>query len=58
MFRRKKWTAAGAPTTSGSGPAHRRARYVAGGVTTALILPRALRAAGVSWAVAEPVAPV
>jgi MFS family permease len=32
--------------------------YVAGGVTTALILPRALRAAGVSWAVAEPVAPV
>jgi MFS family permease len=32
--------------------------YAAGGIATALILPRALRAAGVNAAVAEPVAPV
>jgi uncharacterized delta-60 repeat protein len=41
MFRRKKWTAGGTLTTSGSGPALRRARYVSGGVTVVGLLAAA-----------------
>jgi len=52
MFRRKKWTAAGAPTTSGSGPAHRRARYVAGGVTVVGLLAAAAVGSGATGAAA------
>ena len=46
MFRRRKWTAAGAPTTSGSGPARRRARYAAGGVTVVGLLAAAAVGSG------------
>ena len=52
MFRRKKWTAAGAPTTSGSGPALRRARYVAGGVTVVGLLAAAAVGSGATGAAA------
>ena len=66
MFRRKRWMAAGAPAgsrmrtqgeridmtfmTSGSGPARRRARYVAGGVAAAGLLAAAAVGAGATGA--------
>jgi uncharacterized delta-60 repeat protein len=66
MFRRKRWMAAGGPAgsrmrnqgeridmtfmTSGSGPARRRARYVAGGVAAAGLLAAAAVGAGATGA--------
>jgi len=52
MFRRKKWTAAGAVSTSASGPARRRARYAAGGVTVVGLLAAAAVSSGTTGAAA------
>ena len=68
MFRRKRWTAAGALagprmrhqgemvdmtfTASGSGPARRRARYMAGGVAAAGLLAAAAVGSGATGAAA------
>jgi uncharacterized delta-60 repeat protein len=68
MFRRKRWTAAGALagprmrhqsemidmtfTASGSGPARRRARYVAGGVVAAGLMAAAAVGSGATGAAA------
>jgi uncharacterized delta-60 repeat protein len=52
MFRRKRWTAAGTLTASGSGPARRRARYAAGGVAVAGLLAAAAVGSGATGAAA------
>ena len=52
MFRRKRWAAEGALTTSGSGPARRRARYAAGGVTVVGLLAAAAVGSGATGAAA------
>ena len=52
MFRRKRWTTAGAPTASGSGSALRHARYVAGGVAVVGLLAAAAVGSGATGAAA------